>query len=234
MLRAQDFRLISVQAAIFLLDTKSFSQSKFLATMLGHFAARYDGAVQALPFQDDVPAEVPRVILQSQDGQWKLQAALNRIDSFWFAINAPTESISISTQCVEVLQHYIQSSPGTQIVRLGFVVRRISEPENPTKELIDRFCNAESKISPFNRSESFEIHNHKKYILKNTGFSINSWVRCRAGMVTPPLSKKAVIIEQDINTSEDGIQNIFSLEDIAKFYMKCQGEIEDILQIYFP
>ena len=110
MLRAKDFRLISVQASIFLLDTKSFSQSAFLAAMLGRFAARYDGAVQALPFQDDVPAEIPRVILQSQDGQWKLQAALNRIDSFWFASNLSTESIGITAQCVEVLQYYIQSS----------------------------------------------------------------------------------------------------------------------------
>ena len=113
-------------------------------------------------------------------------------------------------------------------------MRRISELENPAEELIDRFCNTESKIRPFNRSESFEIHNHKKYNLRNTGFSINSWVRCRSGMATPPLSKKVVIIEQDINTLENNMQNIFSLEDIANFYMACQDELEDILQIYFP
>src|SRR2546427_9861996 len=102
MLRAIDFRLTSVQAAIFLSDTESFFQSAFLATILGRFATRYDGTVQAIPFKDDVPAEVPRVILQSHDEQWKLQAALNRIDSFWFARTLSTESIGMAAQCVEV------------------------------------------------------------------------------------------------------------------------------------
>jgi hypothetical protein len=234
MLRAADFRLISVQASLFLLDPKSFSQSLFLAHILGRFATRYDGPVQALPLQDDIPAEIPRVILQSHDGQWKLQAALNRIDSFWFSNNDSTHDISIANQCVEVLQFYVQNLSNIQVVRLGFVIGRISSPENPTKELIERFCNEESKNSPFNRSESFEIHNHKKYNLRNTRFAINSWVRCRAGMATSPFSKKAVLIEQDINTVADNIQNLFSLEDITNFYMECQIEFDEILHIYFP
>jgi hypothetical protein len=60
MLKASDFRLLSVQAALFFNDGKSFSQSSFLANMLGKYIARYDGAVQALPFSDTDPQEIPR------------------------------------------------------------------------------------------------------------------------------------------------------------------------------
>jgi hypothetical protein len=232
MLRAQDFRLISAQVVLFLSDPKAFSQPQFLATMLGHFAGRYDGPVQALPFQDDVAAEIPRVILQSQDGQWKLQASLNRIDSFWFSNDLSTQNIDIITDCVEVLRKYMETFPHIQITRLGFVVRHLNETENPAGELIDHFCNPKVKATLFNASESFEILNHEKYKLRNTPFTINSLVRCQSGMISNP-SKKGTIVEQDINTIEGDMQNQFALENVLMFYEECKHEIEYLLQKYF-
>ena len=233
MLRASDFQLLSVQAALFLLDTKSFSQSGFLASILSRYATRYDGAVQAIPFSGEAPPEIPRVILQSQNGQWKVQAALNRIDSFWTANDLSQRNGDIANQCTEVLEHYIETNPSVQISRLGFLINRVVESQNPAQELIDRFCNEAVKEKPFNRSESFEIHNHKTYNLKQTDYTINSWVRCKAVTIIEPQPRRAVIVEQDINTLEDP-RNTFDLDSAKRFYQECQTEMSEILSIYFP
>lgn len=233
MLKATDFRLLSVQAALFFLDAKSFSQSLFLANMLGKFVKRYDGAVQALPFRDEAPPEIPRIVLQSEDGQWKLQAALNRVDSFWNANDLSQETTGIIGQCAEVVKYFAEVTPNLQITRLALVLNRITQTERPAQELIDRFCNEDSKIKPFNRSENFEIHNHKRYRLKQTDYIINSWVRCRGGQVIQPQAARAVTIEQDINTIED-VESIFDLEKATRFYQECQNEMNEILLIYFP
>ncbi len=233
MLRAEDFQLLSVQAALFLADTKALTQSGFLAAILGKYATRYDGAVQAIPFVENAPPEIPRVILQSKDEHWKLQAALNRIDSFWNTTDLTQGDESISSQCVEVLEHYIQMNPALQISRVGFLINRIVEKENPARELIERFCNDESKVRPFNNSESFEIHHHKTYKLKQTGYAVNSWVRCKAVRIIQPQQKRAVIVEQDINTVEDP-GSVFDLDSARRFYRECQAEADEILSIYFP
>jgi hypothetical protein len=233
MLRAADFQLLSVQAALFLVDTKSLTQSGFLAAILSKYADRYNGAVQAIPFSGNAPPEIPRVILQSQDEQWKVQAALNRVDSFWVATETPERDDGVTRQCAEVLEHYIQMNLSVQIARLGLVISRVVETENAAQELIDRFCNEASKVQPLNRSENFEIHNHKTYNLRQTNYAINSWVRCKTGRRTEQPARKVVIVEQDINTLEDP-GNVFTLESIQSFYQECQTEMSEILSIYFP
>ena len=233
MLRAADFALLSVQAALFLSDIKALTQSGFLAAILSRYAARYDGAVQAIPLTENVPPEIPRVILQSKDEHWKVQAGLNRVDSFWIATKTPQENVDIPKQCIEVLEHYIQMNQSLPISRLGLVMSRVVEIENSAQELIDIFCNDTAKAQPLRRSENFEIHNHKTYSLKQTGYVINSWVRCKTGRMTEPPSRKAVIVEQDINILEDPV-NVFDLDSTKRFYQECQDEMSEILSIYFP
>src|SRR5437016_4453165 len=152
MLRAADFQLLSVQAALFFSDTKALTQAGFLATILSRYAARYDGAVQAIPFIENVPPEIPRVILQSKDEHWKVQAALNRVDSFWLATKTPQGNADIPKQCIEVLEHYIQMNEGVSISRLGLVISRVVETEHSAQELIDNFCNDTAKTQPFRHS----------------------------------------------------------------------------------
>ena len=233
MLKASDFRLLSVQAALFFSDGKSFSQSSFLANMLGKYIARYDGAVQALPFSDTDPQEIPRALLQSKDGQWRLQATLNRVDSFWYARDLSQDTAGIIDQCTEVVKYFAEATSNLQITRLALVLTRITQSESPAQELIDRFCNEDSKRAPFNRSENFEIHNHKEYKLRQTDYTINSWVRCRSGLVIQPQQAKAVTVEQDINIVED-VGNVFDLESVSRFFKECQNEMNEILLIYFP
>jgi len=141
MLNYSQFNYASIQAVVFMAEGSQFSQPNLLATILGRYAGRFDGPVQALPLPDDAPPEIPRVILQSRDGVFKVQAGLTRVDSFWIATQQPTNQ-SPGLSCVEVLEHYIRASQlPLRVGRLALVITRVAELSNPAQSLIDRFCN---------------------------------------------------------------------------------------------
>ena len=80
--KASDFILASVQAVIFTPEAASFSQSKVLTDLLQKYGERYDGGVTSLPIPPDAPAQLPRVLLQSADTTWRLQAGPARVTRF--------------------------------------------------------------------------------------------------------------------------------------------------------
>lgn len=240
MLKSSQFDLFSVQAVLFILEPKRFVQSSFLASVLGEFATRYNGPLQAIPLPDDAPLEIPRVILQSADGVWKMQAGPARIDSLWSSSQKDSNNEDIVSQCMEVLVAYIRKSPSVRIIRLGLVINRIYETPNSADELIRHFCNSEAKEGPFRRSENFEIHNHKRYKLSKSDIKVNSWVRCKAATLLEPgksiLSsdgKHVILIEQDINILETNKSTI-QPKQIPTFYKEAEAEMSEILQLYFP
>ena len=91
----QDFTLNVVQASIFTPEHSGFSSGKAVGAVLASFKDRFDGEMQVPPFPPDVPPEIPRVILQSGDGQWRLSMAPARIDSVWQA-KPPAAALSMT------------------------------------------------------------------------------------------------------------------------------------------
>jgi hypothetical protein len=233
MLRSDSFRLIAVQAVIFTPDHGSFSQSSALAAVLGRYSQRFNGPVQALPLPEDVPVEVPRVLLQSSDHSWRLQAGPARIDSFWhlrdFSSAAPDDVVA---RCSEVLVHYVESTHAA-VARLALVVTRAFQISEPARLLVSHFCNEASQQKLFRNSASFEIHNHKRYPLPG-GPEINSWVRCKSGQLLVP-EAPVVLVEQDVNTVEEIARpNQFDPAGITHYFLRAAAEADSILQIYFP
>ena len=117
--------------------------------------------------------------------------------------------------------------------RLGLVVQRVCRSDNPAQTLIRRFCNAESQIEPFNRSATFEIHNHKEYPPQHGDYQINSWVRCQCGVVEPDKAR-AIVVTQDLNTIAGGGQADFNVEKTKAFFLMASDEAETIISKYFP
>ena len=101
---------------------------------------------------------------------------------------------------------------------------------------IQRFCNESSQREPFNRSESFEVHNHKVYRPQRAGidYTINSWVRCKIAR-TPTGDSPAILVEQDLNTlaSDANLRRIFP-EQIHAFFEMAAVEADEIIRKYFP
>ena len=199
MLIASRFKLASVQAVLYTPNIGAFSQTGVLTFVLGQYADMFNGPIVARPLPSDAPPELPRVTLQSEDGVWRFNAAPARIDLFWTSRFINPETTDIVSSCSAILSSYAQVS-GTRVGRLALVLLWASDIDNPAQELIDRFCNTESRNRQFRNSSNFEVHNHKRYHLLSAGVDINSWVKCRTGLL---LQKPAVIIEQDLNTLED-------------------------------
>jgi hypothetical protein len=233
--RANDFILNSVVVSIFTPDVESFSAPSILANVLGRYQARYNGGVQALPLPEDAPPEIPHVVLASKDEEWQFQASPARVNSVWNRRNNRPEALgNMVASCVEVSTHYVESA-NVRVGRLALVLTRVFDTDNPPQELIDRFCNPDLREAPFNRSQTFEIHNHKRYtLIEESDLTINSWVRCKTAF-NKLTNRRCILVEQDINTlSEELGGRRFNAVEIQGFFQRDVVEVNNILSLYFP
>lgn len=236
MVACGQFTVVAVHTAVFTPSHGEFNAARLLAAVFMAFPERFQGQLQALPMPADVPPEIPRVVLQSPDKTWKLEAGPARISSFW---KRPPGDIEVDftdvvTRCCEVPEAYVRES-NIHVGRLGLLVTRICRVEDPARVLIERFCSAESQVEPFNRSANFEIHNHKAYTpqRKGLGFPINSWVRCKTA-VMPEDGGPSIVVEQDLNTLTAEIrQRRFDMEQIRTYFQASVLESEEVFRKYF-
>jgi len=198
----QEFRLHSVQPALFTAHHASFSTSRTVGAILRRYGEEFSGEMQTLPIPAEMPPEIPRVTLQSADGRKRLNIGPARFDYVWTHDPdvAPTSLAEAIHECEDLLVHYIEEMH-VRVGRLGLIVERVCRHENPAQAIIRRFCTPEAQREPFNRSTTFEIHNHKEYTPRYDGvdYQINSWVRCRSAKVKPD-DQASIVVVQDINT----------------------------------
>jgi hypothetical protein len=238
MVTCKDFHLDLVQTAIFTPDHSAFTSGRAVGTVLAKFRERFDGEMQVLPLPTDVPADIPRVILQSQDSRWRVTMAPARIDSVWRNLVPADASPSLgdlARQCAEVQEQYVRES-GVRVGRVALILSRICLTENPAQCLVQRFCNESSQREPFNRSESFEIHHQKVYRLTASGvnYTINSWVRCKSARIVAD-NRPVILFEQDLNTlAEESATRRFEAQQIEAFMREAAREADEILGKYFP
>lgn len=224
----------------------SFSTGKAVAAVLSKFGERFNGDMKSLPADvpvELVPAEIPRVTLQSDDGDpdqhreamWKVNLGPARVDCVWHNTAQATDNNlrSLADECAAVLRAYIEKT-GMPIGRVALVVGRFSPCADPAQELIDRFCSLEAQAQPFNRSASFEIHNHKVYEPQGLGLRVNSWVRCKSAKLQAD-DRPAIVVHQDFNSLvEEAATRRFDGPTLARFYATAGHELDDILRRYFP
>ena len=102
--------------------------------------------------------------------------------------------------------------------------------------MAQHFCKEKWLTVPFNRPESFEIHAHKRYFFADR-FNVNSWVRCKTGLLVNPDRESIILIEQDINTvAEEMETREFSAEEIKDFFrlVPCPiNSVRDIGNLFF-
>jgi len=239
MISASQLSLLSVQIAVWLPNSAAFTQSRFLGSVLGNYSERYDGDPQIMPFGPEVPDDVPRIILQSKDERWKIQAGTTRIDSSrtrnihdMLDDKDTGEKAFVYQECVDVLSEYLQDT-GNHVTRVGIITSRFLQVENAAQILVDRFSSEEAKSSLFVDSQSFEIHNHRLYKLPLTDYDINGWVRCKSGILEP-LKIPVLVVEQDINTPVEANLVHFNGTQLAEFVGTAFREMTSTLDLYFP
>ena len=232
-----DFVIANVQT-VAMFAGNCLQPNKALHVFLAHFPARFDGELQALPLPPEMPAELPRIILESADkrfhveiGPSRLSCQINNLQSNGLTSeNLP----AIVEECSQMLEACLSEFPDAKPGRLSLVLSRFCRCDNPAQTLIQQFCNEESQIEPLNRSATFEINNHKSYSLPNVrgGIAVNSWVRCKSAMLIDGITP-IIVVEQDLNTVLSPDQDEFSNADSKAFFDVVALEATGILKKYF-
>lgn len=238
MVRGEDFQVVGIQVVIFTPE-EQLSSAKFIASVLRNQSTRYSGEVQAIPLPERVPPEIPRVILQSPDQDFRLEAALSRINSLW---NSRTDSKVVvaerAAECWEPVRQFVEEN-SIAVGRIALIVSRMLRDPNPAQTLIDRFCSPQARKEPLNRSETFEIHNHKQYAPPCTlnslsALRVNSWVRCKTASILED-DALAILVEQDFNTLAEELESRrFQPDEITAFVNLAARETDIVFQKYFP
>jgi hypothetical protein len=230
-----DFRVTRVQVVAFPTE-RQLPTTKVIATLLTKYADRFDGDLQALPLPQDIPAEVPRAVLQSSDQRFRFEIGLSRLSSQWQRLEDETTSLEeVVSGCIDVLAYCVKELD-PRLGRLALVVSRVCSCETPAQTLVQRFCREETQQEPFNRSSNFEIHNHKEYVLPEIEpkLTINSWVRCKTARLAKT-DHPAILVEQDLNTLVQDIdQRQFTSDQLRTYFKVVTREADDILGKYFP
>ena len=93
-LQANNFKVTALRLVAFTPDHADFKQSATLVAVLGKFAKRFDGEVQAIPLPGEVPPDFSRIQLASVDDRWGFAAAPSRITSSWNRKDVDNTSIA--------------------------------------------------------------------------------------------------------------------------------------------
>jgi hypothetical protein len=223
---------ISIQTTVFT-PGLSFAQGKILSFVLSELADKLDGTPISLPRADRLPPAVPRIVVQSSDKRYKLEAAPARFNLYQLKIDAQSLPLSqFAAFAADASVKYIQHI-GARVGRLASVLTRAAKIPDPAKEISERFCKPEFAGSVFSGSETVEIHNHRRYRLLDR-FHVNGWVRWKCGYEGPPEKRqRLLIVQQDINTLSEDLDSLeFGSEDIKEYFESMEGEFDATLSAY--
>jgi hypothetical protein len=239
MLRGADFQLASIQCGIFVEEAMP-SHAALLAWLLERWSDRFDGGPTVLPAPE--PGDTPLIALQSKDLRSRLQTVPGRLDVY--AVRQHREeplSFAGSLEWMEeVASAFVERfSPG--VGRLALMAVRVLPMSSPATEISQHFCNEKILADPIRRTENFELHSHKVFLLRrDIGPKVNSWMRCKSGTATyrlppPPISEPVVVVEQDINTlAEESATRRFAASEVSPFYRDVAAAMDVVLAKYFP
>lgn len=235
-----EFRTVKFQTALFTPDltiTNSLKIANTVGNILGNF---FDGEPSLLPIPQGAPADIPRIMLSSADGRWKLNISLLRTDLFFhnpFESDGKVVSIKKYAGISSKFFSMYQKKLNLRAQRLAFVTDRVVIKDDALDYVLEKFCNKDQikKGRPFYNAKRFEIHSLKKYNWEQ--FHINSWVKIKflsiktLGNDTAP----ALLVSNDLNTlsfDEDPGAS-FVVSDIKQFFTKAPGHLDEILELYF-
>lgn len=235
-----DFRTVSCQATVFTPD-EEVSAAKLLRSFLPHTAAwldLFDAEPTLLPMGGVAPRDVPRLILESQDGRWRCEVASSRINIVQRAIGVEPnlDRGGFYARAAELLAEYVEFL-SARVGRLAALQSHVLPMSRPGSFLATRFCKPDWVSTGFSDVSSFELHSHSRTEL-DTQFAVNVWTRHKTAALSeaaPPEARAVVLVEQDINTlTEESDVRAFNRRQIDRFFSVSQSEFEARLRMYYP
>ncbi|MEE4355775.1 MAG: hypothetical protein V2I97_04850 [Desulfococcaceae bacterium] len=197
---------------------------------------KFNGEFISVPIPQEAPPEIPRIIMNSQDGTWKLEVSLLRTNLLFL------KPINLSVDIPEIEEFgkfacnffgSYKRSGNTKIQKIGLVSERFLEFVNdpPSQFIAEKFCNEHYSKKIFDNTISFEIHSLKKYNFED--FNINSWIRFRSAKLATQTKTPVLLVENDINTyGEEDKEIDFDVDNIMRFFTVIPVHINNILKLF--
>jgi hypothetical protein len=225
-----------LQAAFF---TPSIDLSNKIALTSGIIEATkkfFDGNPLMIDAPNDVPPEIPRIILKTPNQAYELHIGLNRFDFYYhdraMVGGIPEKKIEdLKTDLLEKLKLVtaaIKKVTGAKITRLGIVPTFVTKIESGATEYIRKTY---FNTAIFTDKLSETVFNTNRKTALDT-FHINLGVRGNAfRQVNNPMDNKIVVFNLDINTIKEESLDL-NEQDINKFYQSTFEFMEKNLQNY--
>ena len=80
-MNSDNFKITSLQVSIFT-PAAAFYKRRILEILMSKFGNFFNGDTLAVPIPESAPREIPRIILHSADGKFKLEIAESRVNFF--------------------------------------------------------------------------------------------------------------------------------------------------------
>ncbi len=160
----------------------------------------FDGDLAILPIPDDAPAEIPRIILKSNDEKYTLQITTKRVNFFYnyrpedSPIEFPTNGLY--DKFIKICKGFIEEVH-CQFSRAAIITRWIIELTGSGAEYV--FSTYLQEDVPFKDPYDLELHCLTKENV--SGCKTNKWVRIKsARKASDPSQNNLLTVLIDINT----------------------------------
>jgi len=225
-------RLDSLQLVLFSSGIVIEDKLKTANTLNEALSGIFDGDPLIFPLPNDVPPEIPRILLKSKDEKHKLQIAPQRID-FIFQYKKEEEATpfpipSLFEKFVKIFQ-YFKETVHTQFMRTAMVANWTIELEKfPGAEcLLSKYIQKETPLkSPY----ALELHCLTKETIAD--LKVNKWVRIKsAPKKIGPEQDKFIGFVIDINTFPEEIYK-FDEELLQRFLNESSKVAQNTIDVH--
>lgn len=230
-----DFKFIKLMGVIFTPEFAIGNKLLIADIFQDLSGGKFDGELISMPMPQNAPPEIPRIVLNSQDGTWKLEVSLERTNIIFFKplnLFVDVPDINAFGKFVQDLFKAYKIKTQIKVQRLAFVTERYCEIKDntPSQFIASRYCKEEYLQNIFHNPDAFELHTLKKY--QYEGFHINSWVRLKSSNLADDVKTPILLLINDINTFSEPIVN-YSESDIERFFNLIPKHLEDVIKLYF-
>lgn len=203
--------LISTQAAFFFENTIS-RPDKLFNKINSDTGELIDSMPEIINLPPIAPADIPRVIGRSSNGEYELSVSLNRVDIKKQYATSLEEQSSIEKFRAICKLIILSITSEMNVSRMGLVSNLYIESNNPSLEISRKYLKKED-------SNLLEINIRTNKESKEFGLTFNNIVLIQMGDVQSPVyTGKAIIVQVDTNTTET--EDFIKKEMITEIFIK--------------
>jgi len=185
------------------------------------------------PIPDDAPEEIPFMFLQ-QSEEYEIRFSRGRIDFFLKSTKEKMDDVLGEFKNKIKILHFVLAEYQTEITDIGCVFRFVGDDKTPNNIFKKVFYREGIDFIDFSTSATNFIQNKKQATLdiNSINFSVNQIKTVKT--VDVPEQEKRLVVEYDMNTRPERIQEITEFAQIESFVTQEHGLASEFLKKLTP